>query len=183
MPRIKPIDIDRADGKAKFLLENVNKALGMTPNLMRTLAHSPAALEAYLGFGKALGGGSLSAKLREQIALTAANANACEYCASAHTALGKKSGFDAAELKRNLQASSRDPKVEAALQFARAVVVRQGWVTDEELERVRKAGYSDGEINEIIATTAITIFSNYFNHVAETEVDFPVVEVGEPATV
>ncbi len=183
MPRIKPIDIEQADGKAKSLLENVNKALGMTPNLMRTLAHSPAALEAYLGFGKALGGGSLSSKLREQIALTAANANACEYCASAHTALGKKSGFDAAELKRNLQASSRDPKVEAALQFARAVVVRQGWVTDEELERVREAGYSDGEIIEIIAATVIAIFSNYFNHVAETEVDFPVVEVGEPATV
>ncbi len=183
MPRIKPIDIEQADGKAKSLLENVNKALGMTPNGMRTMAHSPAALEAYLGFGKALGGGSLSSKLREQIALTAANANACEYCASAHTALGKKFGIDAAELKRNLHASSRDPKVEAALQFARAVVVRQGWVTDKELERVREAGYSDGEIIEIIAATVIAIFSNYFNHVAETEVDFPVVEVGEPATV
>ncbi len=183
MARIQPIDIDQADGTAQCMLENVNKALGMVPNLMRTLAHSPAALEAYLGFGKALGGGALSAKLREQIALTAANVNACEYCASAHTALGKKFGLDASELKRNLQASSRDPKVEAALQFARAVVVRQGWVTDEELERVREAGYSDGEINEIIAATAITIFSNYFNHVAETEVDFPVVEVGEPATV
>ncbi len=70
MPRIKPIDVEQADGKAKSLLENANKALGMTPNLMRTLAHSPAALEAYLGFGKALGGGSLSSKLREQIALT-----------------------------------------------------------------------------------------------------------------
>ncbi len=181
MARIQPIDIDQADGKAKALLENVNKALGMVPNLMRTLAHSPAALEAYLGFGKALGGGSLSAKLREQIALTTANANACEYCASAYTALGKKFGIDAAELKRNLQASSRDPKVEAALQFARAVVVRQGWVTDEELHRVRDAGYEDGEINEIIAATAITIFSNYFNHVAETEVDFPAVELATAA--
>ena len=140
MPRIKPIDIDQADGKAKSLLENVNKALGMTPNLMRTLAHSPAALEAYLGFGQALGGGSLSAKLREQIALTVANANACEYCAAAHTALGKKSGLDATELKRNLQGQSNDPKVEAALQFARAVVVRQGWVTDEELRGVRPGG-------------------------------------------
>ena len=87
MARIQPIDIDRAEGKAKSLLENVNKALGVTPNLMRTLAHSPATLEAYLGFGKALGGGSLSAQLREQIAIATANANACEYCTSAHTAL------------------------------------------------------------------------------------------------
>lgn len=181
MARIQPIDLDQTHGKAKALLENVNKALGMVPNLMRTLAHSPAALEAYLGFGKALGGGTLSAKLREQIALTVANANACEYCASAHTALGARFGLDVTELKRNLQALSSDPKVEAALQFARAVVVRQGWVTDDELHRVRQAGYSDGEINEIIATTAITIFSTYFNHVAETEVDFPAVELATAA--
>ena len=183
MARIRPIDIDKAEGKAKTLLENVNKALGMVPNLMRTLAHSPAALEAYLAFGKALGKGSLSARLREQIALTTSNANACEYCASAHTESGKAVGLDAAELERNLHASSSDPKVEAALQFARAVVVRQGWVTEEEFERVRQAGYGEREINEIIAATALTIFSNYFNHVAGTEVDFPAVEIGEPTTV
>ncbi len=180
MARIQPIEIDQTDGKTKSMLENVNTSLGMVPNLMRTLGHSPAALEAYLGFGKALGGGGLTAKLREQIALTAANVNACEYCASAHTALGKKFGIDEAELKRNLHASSRNPKVEAALQFARAVIIRQGWVTDEEFDRIREAGYGDGEINEIIATTALSIFTNYFNHVAETKVDFPLVEVGEP---
>ena len=56
-----------------------------------------------------------------------------------------------------------------------------GWVTDEELQGVRDAGYGDGEINEIIATIAITIFSNYFNHVAETEVDFPAVELATAA--
>ncbi len=182
MARIQPIEIDQADGKTKSMLQNVSDSLGMVPNLMSTLAHSPAALEAYLVFGKALGGGSLTAKLREQIALTAANVNTCEYCASAHTALGKKFGIDANELQKNLHATSRDPKVEAALRFAKAVVVRQGWVTDEELEHVREAGYSDGEINEIIATTSISIFTNYFNHVAGTEVDFPIVEVGEPNT-
>ena len=183
MARIQPIDIDRAEGKAKSLLENVNKALGMTPNLMRTLAHSPAALDAYLGFGKALGSGSLSAQLREQIAIATANANACEYCTSAHTALGKKFGIDADELKRNLQGLSGNPKVESALQFARAISLRRGWVTDEELGRVRGAGYSDGEIVEIIATVAITTFTNYFNHVAETDVDFPVVEIREATPV
>ena len=79
MPRIQPIDIDQAAGKAKTLLEGVNKARGMTPNLMRTLAHSSAALDAYLGFGKALGGGGLSSKFRdEQIAVTVALINGCD---------------------------------------------------------------------------------------------------------
>ena len=51
MPRINPINLNEADGKSKTLLENVEKALGFAPNLMRTLAHSPAALDAGC-FGK-----------------------------------------------------------------------------------------------------------------------------------
>lgn len=182
MPRIEPVELDQTEGKAKGLLENVEKALGVVPNLMRTLAHSPAALEAYLSFGKALGGGGLSGQLREQIAVAVSSANSCEYCASAHTALGKKLGVDESELRRSLQASSRDPKVEAALKFARNVAVKQGWVGDEDLEAVRAAGFSEGEIVEIVATVGITIFGNYLNHVAQTEVDFPVVEVGGPVS-
>ena len=179
MPRLNPIDPNRAEGKAKALLDGVQKALGTTPNLMLTLANSPAALDAYLSFGKALAGGSLSARLREQIALTVSNVNGCQYCASAHTAVGKMLGLDASELAMNLRASSRDAKVEAALLFARDIVVDLGWLSDDAVQRVRDAGYADGEIVDIIATVALTNFSNYFNHIAETEVDFPVVELDE----
>ncbi len=51
MPRLNPIDPERAQGKAKTLLDGVRKALGTTANIMRTMAHSPAALDAYLSFG------------------------------------------------------------------------------------------------------------------------------------
>ena len=179
MPRINPIDPNYAQGKAKALLDGVEKALGMTPNLMLTLANSPAALEAYLGFGKALGGGSLGARLREAIALAVSGANGCQYCASAHTAVGKMLGMDDTELARNRKGRSGDPKVEAALKFANAMVAKRGWVSDEDVERVRDAGYDDGEIVEIVATVGVNIFSNYFNHVARTDIDFPVVEPGE----
>ncbi len=177
MPRINPIELNQADAKSKTLLENVKKALGFTPNLMRTLAHSPAALEAYLGFGKALGSGKLSGQLREQIALAVSGVNACQYCASAHTAAGKMFKLDEEELAANVQGRSSTPKTEAALQFAQKVVVDRGWVEDEDVRRLRDVGYSDAEIVEIIASVAMTTFSNYFNHIAETEVDFPVVEV------
>ena len=175
MARIQPIDIDQADGKTKTLLENVNKALGMVPNLMRTLAHSPAALEAYLGFGKALGGGSLSAKLREQIALTVSELNGCHYCLSAHTALGKMVGLGDEEVADSRRGVSPDRKTEAVLQFARKVVTERGWVSDDDMAAVRAAGTSDAEIAEVVAHVAVNTFSNYFNHVAETDVDFPAV--------
>ena len=183
MPRIQPIERDQTNGKAKILLDGVQKTFGMTPNLMRTLAHSPAALEAYLDFGKALGGGRLGAPLREQIALAVAGANSCHYCASAHTAVGKMLKLDGQELSANLQGASGDPKVEAALRFAQRVVESRGWVSDQQLQEVRQVGYTDEQIIEIIAAVALNIFSNYFNHIAETEVDFPAVEVAQPASV
>lgn len=183
MARIAPITDQHADPKARTLLQGVNKALGLTPNMMATMAHSPASLEAYLGFGQALGGGTLGGPLREQIALAVAGANTCEYCASAHSALGAAQGLDRDELARNLGGSSQDARTEAVLGFARTVVAKRGFVSDEDVSAVRAAGLGEGEIVEIIATVAINIFTNYFNHIAETEVDFPLVTLSEGVAV
>ena len=89
MQRLAAINPAEATGKAKQLLDGVQAKIGMTPNMMKTLAAAPAALEAYLNMSAALSTGGLDAKLREQIALTVAQANSCEYCLSAHSAIGK----------------------------------------------------------------------------------------------
>ncbi|MBY0506815.1 MAG: carboxymuconolactone decarboxylase family protein [Bryobacteraceae bacterium] len=177
MQRLTSVNPAEATGKAKQLLDGVQAKLGMTPNLMKTLATAPAALEAYLSFSGALGTGTLDAKLREQIALTVAQANACEYCLSAHSTIGKMVGLKPEEIAASRQAHSSDPKREAGLKFAQTVVVARGEVSDDALTLVRGAGYSDGEITEIVANVAINIFTNYFNHVARTDVDFPRVAV------
>ena len=179
MPHFTPIDPDNAEGKAKALLDGVQKTLGMTPNIMRTMATSPAVLDAYLGFGKALSGGSVDARLREQIHLAVSNANGCRYCTSAHTAIGKMLGLDAVELGRNQRGYSSDARVRAALEFSLAIVDKRGWASDDDLTRVRAAGYGDAEIAEFVAIVAYNTFSNYFNHIAETAVDFPPVDVIE----
>ena len=183
MARINPVNVDNTDPKTAQTLKGVEKSLGMVPNIMATMAQSPAALGAYLGFGQALGGASISGALREQIALTVAGGNSCEYCASAHTALGKGQGVADDELTRNLQGESTDAKTQSALAFSSAIVEKRGWVSDDDLKSVRDAGYTEGEIVEIVATVAINTFTNYFNHVAGTEVDFPRVEVPQAAGV
>ena len=179
MPRLNPVNPETAQGKTKLLLDGVQKSLGMTPNIMRTLANSPAALEAYLGLMKALNGASIDAKTREAIALATSGANGCDYCASAHTAIGKMVGLSDEETQENLFGRSSDPTRAAALQFSHAIVEKHGWVSDPDLARVREAGFGDGEIAEIVATVATTIFSNYFNHIADTEVDFPPVRLNQ----
>ncbi|MCH7686723.1 MAG: carboxymuconolactone decarboxylase family protein [Planctomycetes bacterium] len=175
MQRLKAIEPDQATGHAKQLLDAVNEKYGMVPNLARTLANSPAALQGYLAFGEALDGGVLPAKLREQIALTVSEANGCGYCVAAHCAIGKSVGLSDSELTDARQSSSPDSKVDAALHFARQLVENRGWVSDEDLDRVRRAGYGDAEIAEIVAVVAWKTFANYFNHVAGTKLDFPAV--------
>ena len=178
MQRIVAVNPTEASGKTKQLLDGVQAKLGMTPNLMKTLASAPAALEAYLNFGAALGTGYLDAKFREQIALAVAQANSCEYCLSAHSAIGKMVGLKPEEIATSREAHSADAKRDAGLQFVQSLVVQRGEVSDQAVAQVKAAGYSDGDIAEIVANVAINIFTNYFNHVAQTDVDFPLVSVG-----
>ncbi len=181
MPRIQPLQTDQATAEAAQQLEAVQKKFGRVPNILATMAHAPAALEGYLGFSKALTRGTLSGKRREQIALTVADVNGCAYCTAAHALAGKMNGLNETELADARRGRSADPKTDAALRFAASVARDAGRVSDTLLQEVRDHGFSDGQITEIVAVVALNIFTNLFNHVAETEVDFPAPAELEPA--
>lgn len=172
MPRIEPLQPTDAQGKTRELYEGVYSAIGMVPNMMQAMGHSSAVLDGYLGFSRALNR-SLNAGLREQIGLAVAGANHCDYCASAHSALGEKAGIEPDELARNLRGQSVDAKAYAAIQFAMAIVEQRGHVSDADLTTIRNAGYDEGEVVEIIALVSLNLFTNYFNHIADPEIDFP----------
>jgi uncharacterized peroxidase-related enzyme len=173
MSRLSVIQTEKASGKAKELLEAVQAKLSITPNMTRVMANSPAVLEGYLSFSGALAGGSLNGKLREQIALEVGEQNTCQYCVSAHSVIGKMTGLSDSEIEAARDAQSSSPKSAAALAFARQVVAKQGRASQADVDAVRSAGFSDGEIAEIIAHVALNIFTNYFNNTADVEVDFP----------
>lgn len=173
MPRIQPVEQNTADAATAELLGSVKKKLGTVPNIVATMANSPAVAKAYLGFSQALSAGTLPARLREQIALVVGETNGCGYCVAAHTALGKRAGLSEGETCNARRATSQNEKERVALEFARKVVQERGVVADADVEQLRQAGYTDGEVGEIVANVALNIFTNYFNHVAGTEVDFP----------
>jgi uncharacterized peroxidase-related enzyme len=175
MQRIQALDFAAAPPASQVWLSVIHKKLGMVPNLLKTIAHSPAALRSYVQQTEALATGELPAALREQIALVTAGTNACDYCASAHTLLGKQAGLNTIEAADNLRGRAAEPRVRAALTFAQAIVQGQGRVSDAELQAVRDAGYGNAEIVEMVAHVALNIFTNYFNHIAGTVVDFPLV--------
>lgn len=173
MPRIQPINTQQATGATAEVLTAVKQKMGGVPNMLATMAHSPAVANAYLGFSGALAEGTLPAPLREQIALAVGQANNCQYCLSAHSAIGKGAGLSPEAILQARQGSASDPKDASAVAFARRLSENRGWVDDSELAVVREAGWSDGEIGEIVAHVALNTFTNYFNHVSDPEVDFP----------
>jgi uncharacterized peroxidase-related enzyme len=173
MSRITAVDRNAADEGLRHSFDAIQKKLGVVPNMMRTMARSPRLLEGYLGLSGSLGRGLLPSALQEQIALAIAEANACDYCLSAHSALGRGAGLTDEQLEASRDGQASDKKANAALQFALAVLQRRGAINDNEFAAVRAAGYTDGEIAEIIAHVALNVLTNYFNRSVETEIDFP----------
>ncbi len=179
MPRISPIIPADATGHTARLLETVEKSLGSIPNILATMVRSPAVCESYLALSGTLKSGKLDAKLCECIALAVSGSNRCTYCAAAHTALGKQAGMSDDEAQQCLAGHGPDERTEAAVTFARALVEKRGWVDDADIAVVHQAGFDDEQVIEILGHVVLTIFTNYFNHLAQTEVDFP--EVSLPA--
>lgn len=175
MQTIPRIDPATAPARTQDLLNAVKKQMGGVPNILATMAHSAAALGGYLGFAGALAGGSLSNAQREQIAMAVAGANACDYCASVHTALGKSAGLSADEMAMNLMGRSSDDETAVLLGFVREFVRTRGQTSDLDLARLMDAGFNHEAVVEIVANIALNIFTNYFNHIAGTEIDFPLV--------
>ncbi|MCB2135524.1 MAG: peroxidase-related enzyme [Rhodobacteraceae bacterium] len=176
MPRIPALNDDAASPAAKEIFTAIRAKIGMVPNLYRTTAHQPAVLSALLGLGEALGKGGFDARTREAIALAVAGANACDYCASAHSAISKGMKIDTGEIAHNLRGRSGDPKTAAILALAVAINAKRGNITDADLTLARSAGLTDGEIVETVAAVVANIFTNYLNHVFGTEIDFPAIK-------
>jgi uncharacterized peroxidase-related enzyme len=171
-----PATVADAPEASQPLLNAVNKQIGSVPNMFRLVATSPQALEGYLGLSGALGKGALPAATRERIALAVAEVNGCDYCLSAHSHLGRTfARLDDAEITANRNGASNDPKADAAVRFAAKVASSRGHVSDSDFAAVKNAGYSDAQVIEIVQHVALNSWTNYFNNVFRTEIDFPVV--------
>ena len=181
MNRIPLIDRAHTSPDRKALLDQIHGAFGATPNMFRAVANSPAALQSMWAAFGALGSGTLSAKLGEQIAVAVANRNACEYCLAAHTALGRKAGATADEMAAAQVGSASYAATQATLNFALKVVEQRAQITADDVQALRTAGFSDEAVMEILAHVALNLFTNYVNVALAVPVDFPAVKLSSGA--
>lgn len=175
MPRLHTQATADATGHAAQLFSAVKAAVGVVPNAYVDIgSNSPVALEALLNLDAALRKGTLSAQDSQIVQLAASAVRDCEYCLAAHTYIGKKTGLSAEQILSIRQAApSGDARIDALAAFTHTLVATSGKIDADVLARVRAAGYTDQQVVEIVlAITAIT-FTNLFNRVNQTTVDFP----------
>jgi uncharacterized peroxidase-related enzyme len=177
MARIQPLNRNNASAPVAATLDAVKARIGVVPNLFMTFANAPAALNGYLAFSEALTHGRLTPAQRESLALVIGQANSCQYCLSAHTLLGKGAGLSPTAIREARDGHADDPVTDALVKLAVKVVQQRGVLNDEDLAETRSAGVDDGLIVEVIAHVALNTLTNYINHIAATDIDFPVVQL------
>lgn len=175
MPRIEPLETERAQGQTRELFNTIQQKVGKVPNIYRTLGHAPSVLAGLMQLGQALDDGSLSAEVKEQIALRVAERNGCSYCAAAHSAVGKSVGLTETQATEARQGKADDQHAQAILHLVDAMLEREGFITDDQLAAARDAGITDAEVLEVVGQVIKNFFTNFVNHIAETELDFPAV--------
>jgi uncharacterized peroxidase-related enzyme len=172
MARIQALSVSEAPASTQPQLQAIEKATGFLPNLFGTLANSQAAFGAFLQMQQPLGRGELRPAEKETIALAVSQVSGCEYCLAAHTVLGGNVGLTDEAIR-----AARNGTGSAVAELARSIAQQRGRVSDEDVAKAREAGLSDSKMVEIVANVALVIFTNYVNNFADTEVDFPPVEV------
>ncbi len=173
MARLNVVSPEQATGAVKETYDGVQQKLGGIPNIFQAMGNSAAALNAYLSMAGTLAQGDLAPADREAVYLAVSEDNGCHYCVSAHTMLAKKIGMSEDEAAAARRFGSPDEKRAALLKFVRRVIDTKGGVSDDDLAAVRDAGYTDGQIAESIAYIGLATYSNLFNHVHDTPLDFP----------
>jgi uncharacterized peroxidase-related enzyme len=177
MSRLPVPSFNSATGETAEVYAQIKKAIGNVPNTFAAIgAYGPAALKAILQADSVLASGSLSKRDLETIKLVISGVAGCDYCVAAHSLLGKLSGLKPDELKsiRNGRPTG-DAKRDALVRFVRLLAETSGTVSAEDFADIRAAGYSDAQLVDISLAFATTAFTNVFNRINDTAIDFPAV--------
>jgi uncharacterized peroxidase-related enzyme len=171
---MKPIEINEAQEPAKSILEATNSKMGAIPNMFKMMANNPSLLNAYMKTDETFRKDSgFTPQEQEVILLSVAVYNECEYCVAAHSFIAKHQS----KVSKDVIDALRDRKVlpeakyEALSKFAVSVAKKRGFPDQEATNNLKQAGYTDLHVAGVITGVGMKTFSNYINHISETEVD------------
>ncbi|HTI58456.1 carboxymuconolactone decarboxylase family protein [Mucilaginibacter sp.] len=154
------------------IFDNLQKAIGMVPNLYAAMAHSEHGLGNYIAFQS--GKSSLRAKEREIINLVVSQVNGCIYCLSAHTVLGKMNGLTDEQLIEIRKGSALfDTRLDALVKLVKSITENKGRVDSALVDNFYAAGYNEGNLVDAIIIIGDKTIMNYLHNLTGIPVDFP----------
>ena len=149
----------------------VQEKSGFVPNVFLALARRPAEFRAFFDFHDALmnSDDGLSRAERELIVVATSAVNHCLYCVVAHGAILRIRAKDpllADQVAVNPVKADLSERQRAIVDFALRVANDSASITDDDLQAFREQGFSDDEIWDIGAITALFALSNRYANVA-----------------
>jgi uncharacterized peroxidase-related enzyme len=175
MSRLSVPSLESATGATAEIYAQIKKTVGNVPNTYAAIgAHGPAALRAVLAADAVLASSTLTKRDQETIKLVISGIAGCDYCVAAHSLLGKLAGLKPEELKKIRDGEpTGDAKRDALIHFVRKLAATSGTVSDDDFAAIKAAGYSDAQLVDISFAFATTVFTNVFNRINDTDIDFP----------
>ena len=158
------------------IFDNLNKGIGMVPNLYAVMALSDTALENYLAFQNAKT--TFSNKEKQAVNLVVSQVNECHYCQSAHTLLGKMNGLteeQTIEIRKGN--ASFDNKLNALVILAKEITANKGFASSDAVDAFIDAGYTKGQVVELVFLVAEKTAMNYVQAITKVEIDFPLAQL------
>jgi uncharacterized peroxidase-related enzyme len=177
MSRLSVPNLETDTGPSGQIYAQIKKTIGSVPKTYAALAaHGPTALKSVLAADAVLAAGTLTKRDQELIKLVISGAAGCDYCVAAHSYLAQLAGVKPDALKQVRDGKpTGDAKRDALIGFVRRLTQSSGTVSDEDFAAIKAAGYSNTQLVEISLAFATTAFTNVFNRINDTDIDFPAV--------
>jgi len=173
---MRKIDVptrNQVDPKAQRIFDNLEKNLGMVPNLYATIGYSSDALENFLNYSDKAGKSSFSKREIEAIKLAVSEVNGCEYCKAAHTAIAKMNGFSEEEILELRSGNIADDKLRILTQLSREIANNRARIDDEYLNNFYSFGFDEKALIDLISVVIDITFTNYTHILTQVPIDFP----------
>jgi uncharacterized peroxidase-related enzyme len=160
---VPTLDAVPEDLRQRFL--EVQEKAGFVPNVFLALAHRPDECRAFLAYHDALmlKASGLTKGEKEMIIVATSGANNCLYCVVAHGAILRiyeKRPQIADQVAVNYLKADITDRQRAMLAFAMKICKDSASVTEADFEALRAHGFSDEDIWDIGAITALFGLSN-----------------------
>ena len=164
--------LDTAPDASGPALTELRDRIGFIPNLAGTIGAAPAAIASFNAQQSALRETALTGAEREVVGITVSLANSCPYSMAAHSTFAVRFGLpaDVVEALRG-DKEITDPRLNQLREFTRSLIRERGHVGAASIEAMREAGFSPGQILEVVTQAAYTTMANWVANVADTPVD------------